>query len=130
MSRTRTTAANLLAVALLIISLLMLLHLPVACARHVAVLKADSSSGMNIRLGDVGIAKEPTSANGVVQRPASSGRRPTAASRTVEMRTSTSTKHHRDEAAKMYDMLRRDYAWKARRRSPINNGEPLQEEQP
>uniref|UniRef100_A0A0E0DF39 DUF4408 domain-containing protein n=1 Tax=Oryza meridionalis TaxID=40149 RepID=A0A0E0DF39_9ORYZ len=137
MSSRRTSAANLLAVALLIISLLLLplLHLPVAHARHVAVLKAtDSSSAISIRSGHV----EPTPASGAVQRrPASSGannpgggrRRPAASSRsTVEMRASAWAKHHRDEVARMHEMLKRDYASKARRRSPINNGEPSLEE--
>uniref|UniRef100_A0A0E0KRN1 Uncharacterized protein n=1 Tax=Oryza punctata TaxID=4537 RepID=A0A0E0KRN1_ORYPU len=135
MSRRRTSAANLLAVALLIISLLLLplLHLPVARARHVAVLKAtDSSSAISIRSGHV----ELTSAT--KRRPASSGannrgggRRRPAASRTttVEMRTSAWTKHHRDEVARMHEMLKRDYASKARRRSPINNGEPSLEDE-
>ncbi|XP_062225875.1 uncharacterized protein LOC133924385 [Phragmites australis] len=54
----------------------------------------------------------------------SAGARP----RTVELRAAAK---HGDAANEMYDMLRRDYAWKARRRRPINNGaEPLQEKGP
>ncbi|XP_006653502.1 uncharacterized protein LOC102701077 [Oryza brachyantha] len=131
MSGSRT---GVLAVAmLLVVSLLMVLQLPVARARHVAVLRAtdDSGSAMNnIRSAEAGVAKEPTSASGAVHSQASSGRRPTVS--TAEMRTpSTSTaEHRRDEVAKLHDMLKRDYAWRARRRSPINNGEPLEEESP
>ena len=85
--------------------------------------------------------QEPTPASGAVQRrPASSGasnrggggrrRRAAASSRsTVEMRASAWAKHHRDEVARMHEMLKRDYASKARRRSPINNGEPSLEEE-
>ncbi|KAF8703384.1 hypothetical protein HU200_032185 [Digitaria exilis] len=48
--------------------------------------------------------------------------------RTVEMRAATK---HGDAAAEVYDMLRRDYAWKASRRRPINNGAtPLQVKKP
>jgi hypothetical protein len=45
------------------------------------------------------------------------------------MRASAWAKHHRDEVARMHEMLKRDYASKARRRSPINNGEPSLEEE-
>lgn len=52
------------------------------------------------------------------------GRRP----RTVEMRAA---RKHGDAAAEMYAMLKRDYAWKASRRRPINNGAtPLQVKKP
>uniref|UniRef100_A0A0D9W605 DUF4408 domain-containing protein n=1 Tax=Leersia perrieri TaxID=77586 RepID=A0A0D9W605_9ORYZ len=146
-SRRTSTAANVLVVALLIISLLMPLHLPVAYARHVAVLKStdsSSNSGINIRSGDVNVftfTKEQTSASGAEQRSTTDAnnsgenpgrRRLTAGGRTVEMRTSASaTKHHRgNEINRIYEMLKRDYSSRARRRSPINNGEPLQEELP
>lgn len=54
---------------------------------------------------------------------ANAGSRP----RTAEMRTPT---NRRDAATELYDMLKRDYASRASRRSPINNGEALQEEEP
>ena len=48
--------------------------------------------------------------------------------RTVEMRTA---RRHGDAAAELYNMLRRDYAWKASRRRPINNGvKPFQVKKP
>jgi len=48
--------------------------------------------------------------------------------RTVEMRTA---RRHGDAAAELYDMLRRDYAWRASRRRPINNGvKPFQVKKP
>ncbi|KAL5215327.1 hypothetical protein ABZP36_004479 [Zizania latifolia] len=104
---------------------------PFPYLHNVAVLKADSGMNDIVRSGDhEGVAKEPSSAHGGVhrRRPANSsgvnpGRRPGTAW-TVEIRASTTK--HQDEATKMYDMLRKDYAWKARRRSPINNGEPLE----
>ena len=48
--------------------------------------------------------------------------------RTVEMRAA---RRHGDAAAELYNMLRRDYAWKASRRRPINNGvKPFQVKKP
>lgn len=60
-----------------------------------------------------GITKATTGATATAT--ASAGSRP----RTVKMRAAWK---HGDAAAEMYDMLRRDYAWKASRRRPINNG--------
>ncbi|KAK3144525.1 hypothetical protein QOZ80_4AG0314250 [Eleusine coracana subsp. coracana] len=177
--------SSLLVAALLIISLLTH-HLPVSCARHVAVLKVDD--GFNNR-GDTNLGKEPASASAgdVVakkefkgrklgarnieeakaigvngdrketadtsnpkpqgsqkkqqglagssaeaarhRRPAGSATSAGAGSRprTVEMRAAGK---HADPATEMYDMLRRDYAAKAKRRRPINNGVPMQDEEP
>jgi hypothetical protein len=59
--------------------------------------------------------KATTRAAAMATTAASAGSRP----RTVKMRAAAK---HGDAAAEMYDMLRRDYAWKAKRRRPINNG--------
>ncbi|KAK3142349.1 hypothetical protein QOZ80_4BG0345400 [Eleusine coracana subsp. coracana] len=63
------------------------------------------------------------------RRPAGSATSAGAGSRprTVEMRAAGK---HADPATEMYDMLRRDYAAKAKRRRPINNGVPFQDEEP
>ncbi|KAE8813983.1 hypothetical protein D1007_08908 [Hordeum vulgare] len=52
-----------------------------------------------------------------------SGSRPV---RTVEMRAAR--RHRVDAAEEMHDMLRRDYAWRARGRKPIHNDEPRDDE--
>jgi hypothetical protein len=46
----------------------------------------------------------------------------------VELRTAA--RKHADPVSEVYDMLRRDYRWRATRHRPINNGEPLQYEEP
>ncbi|TKW04865.1 hypothetical protein SEVIR_7G137900v4 [Setaria viridis] len=142
MSRRRTSAKSLLALVLLIIVSLLTLHAPIAFARHVVVLNPndgvnnrgdsknlsevlasastdDSAANKGVfsgrKLGvankEEGITKATTGATAT----ASAGSRP----RTVKMREAWK---HGDAAAEMYDMLRRDYAWKASRRRPINNG--------
>lgn len=65
--------------------------------------------------------KEGTKATvGATTTTTSAGSRP----RTVEMRAAAK---HGDAVTEMYDMLRRDYASRASRRRPINNGAtPLQ----
>ncbi|CAN6228459.1 unnamed protein product [Urochloa humidicola] len=127
---------NLLALVLLIVSLLTL-HAPIACARNVVVL--NPNSGLNNRGDDKSLANVLSSAStddvaankgfsgrklGAPNKEAaieatgattSAGSRP----RTVKMRAAGK---HGDAAAEMYEMLRRDYAWKASRRRPINNG--------
>ncbi|XP_062184629.1 uncharacterized protein LOC133888409 [Phragmites australis] len=139
----RTSAVTLLLVVTLLVSLLAP-HLPIACARHVVVLHANN--GLNNR-GNMDLAKEPSSASndGSAAKKGLSGRKLGAGNkeeavgatgatttsagprlRTVEMRAAAK---QGDAATEMYDMLRRDYGWKASRRRPINNGaEPLQEE--
>ncbi|KAL6650875.1 hypothetical protein ACP70R_009800 [Stipagrostis hirtigluma subsp. patula] len=146
MSCTRTRATSLIVVAALLVSLLTP-HLPTACARHVVVLKANNGLNNN---GDMvsHLAKELWSASAdddSAVRKEFSGRKLAAGNkeeaaeakgattparsppRTVQMRVAAK---HGDAATEMYDMLRRDYAYKASRRRPINNGVPLQEEEP
>ncbi|RLM73603.1 hypothetical protein C2845_PM15G11170 [Panicum miliaceum] len=140
---------SLLALVLLIVSLLTL-HAPVASARHVVVLNpnngpdnrgdnknlgkelasastddlAASSKGLSGRKLGAAPNKEETKATMGATAATSAGRRP----RTVEMRAA---RRHGDAAAELYDMLRRDYAWKASRRRPINNGAtPFQVKKP
>ncbi|CAN6268166.1 unnamed protein product [Urochloa humidicola] len=130
---------NLLALVLLVVSLLTL-HAPIACARNVVVLNPNSRP--NNRGDDKSLAKVLFSAStddvaakgfsgrklGAPNKEAANeatgattatttsvGSRP----RTVKMRAAGK---HGDAAAEMYEMLRRDYAWKASRRRPINNG--------
>ncbi|CAN6235291.1 unnamed protein product [Urochloa humidicola] len=140
MSCRGTSAMNLLALVLLIVSLLTL-HAPISCARHVVVL--NPNNGPNNRGDDdKSLAKVFSSAStddvaankgfsgrklgapnkdgtkttmGTTAAADSAGSRP----RTVEMRAA---RKHGDAAAEVYEMLRRDYAWKASRRRPINNG--------
>ncbi|OEL32576.1 hypothetical protein BAE44_0006404 [Dichanthelium oligosanthes] len=144
----RTSAVSLLVVALLMASLLTL-HAPVACARHVVVLDPNyvlHNRGDNKNLANVlaSASTDNVAANkgfsgrklGAPHKEAANkamGATPTATSagsrpRTVEMRAAGK---HGDAAAEMYDMLRRDYASKASRRRPINNGAtPLQVQKP
>lgn len=141
----RTSAMSLVVVILLIVSLLTL-HLPTACARHVVVLNPNNN-GLDNR-GNENLAKalastddDDLAANKVISErklgapnnkegtkatvgatttTTSAGSRP----RTVEMRAAAK---HGDAVTEMYDMLRRDYASRASRRRPINNGAtPLQ----
>ncbi|KAF8715010.1 hypothetical protein HU200_027556 [Digitaria exilis] len=141
-----------LVAALLIIVSLLTLHVPIACARHVVVL--NPSNGLHNRGGNQNHAKVLASASTddvvAANKGLFSGRKlgapnkeegaktttmgSTATSaagwrpRTVEMRAA---RKHGDAAAEVYDMLRRDYAWKASRRRPINNGAtPLQVKKP
>ncbi|KQJ83054.1 uncharacterized protein LOC106865637 [Brachypodium distachyon] len=101
-SRSTSTVVGLLVVALLF-STFLAPHLPAASARHVAVFKAkDDATG------------QAEAAGGRSSRPGRTS--------TVEMRGGDAW-----AAAEMQDMLKRDYAYKARRRSPIHNDEPLQE---
>ncbi|KAJ1271417.1 hypothetical protein BS78_06G126800 [Paspalum vaginatum] len=138
MSCRRTSAMNLFVLVLLIASLLAL-HLPTVRARHVAVANPDNglNSGATKNLAKPSTddlaakkefswrrhgasSKEGAGAIGATTTTISAGSRP----RTVEMRAAAK---HGDAIAEMYNMLRRDYAWRARRRRPINNGAtPLQ----
>ncbi|KAL6845775.1 hypothetical protein ACP4OV_024350 [Aristida adscensionis] len=146
MGCTRTRATSLLVAITLLVAMLTP-HLPVACSRHVVVLKADNGLNNN---GDVYLAKDlslaSTDDESAMKR-GFSGRKlaapneeeaaeakgaatPAAAAsraRTVRMRAAA---RHGDAAAEMYEMLRRDYAYRASRRRPINNGVPRQEEKP
>ncbi|KAM3387528.1 hypothetical protein ACQJBY_010395 [Aegilops geniculata] len=118
MSCSRISSAALV-VALLFFPLLTL-YLPTACARHVVVLEA--KDGLNIGGGrhvdvvgdDAGKAVPVSNAGG--SRPV----------RTVEL--PAARRHRVDAADELHDMLRRDYAWRARRRKPIHNDEPRDDE--
>ncbi|PUZ47550.1 hypothetical protein GQ55_7G174700 [Panicum hallii var. hallii] len=147
-SRRTRSAMNLLVAVLLIVSLLTL-HAPVAGARHVVVLNPNNN-GLNNKGDNKNLAMVPASAltddlaatskgfsgrklgapnkeetkTAMGSTTTSAGWRP----RTVEMRAA---RRHGDAAAELYDMLRRDYAWKASRRRPINNGvKPFQVKKP
>uniref|UniRef100_A0ACD5UBW4 Uncharacterized protein n=1 Tax=Avena sativa TaxID=4498 RepID=A0ACD5UBW4_AVESA len=116
MSCRKTSAISLLVVALLFSSILSP-RLPTACARHVVSLKDIRQAG-HVAGDDAGKATpHPVVANAGGSRPPE----------TVEMRGAT--KHnHRDAAAELNDMLKRDYAYRASRRKPIHNDEPLEDE--
>ncbi|CAD6260602.1 unnamed protein product [Miscanthus lutarioriparius] len=142
----RTSAMSLVVVILLIVSLLTI-HLPTACARQVVVLNPNNNGLDNRGNENLGEAlastddddlaaskvlpgpgrklgapnKEGTKATeGATTTTTSAGSRP----RTVKMRAAAK---HGDAVTEMYDMLRRDYASRASRRRPINNGAtPLQ----
>ncbi|CAL5031573.1 unnamed protein product [Urochloa decumbens] len=129
---------NLLALVLLIVSLLTP-QAPIACARHVVVL--NPNTGLNNRGDDKSLAKVLFSAstddvaankgysgrklgapNKQEGNKATMGARGTSASSRPRMVKMRAAGKHGDAAAEMYEMLRRDYAWKASRRRPINNG--------
>jgi len=83
---------------------------------------ADSKGFSGRKLGAPN--KEETKATMGSTATSAAGWRP----RTVEMRAA---RRHGDAAAELYNMLRRDYAWKASRRRPINNGvKPFQVKKP
>ncbi|AQK44161.1 uncharacterized protein [Zea mays] len=113
MSCIRRTSAIMssLAVSILLIVSLLTLHLPIACGRrHVVVLNPSDNGMMNSR------GKKVSSTVGAAAA--------AATTRTVKMRAAVK---HGYAVAEVYEMLRRDYASKARRRRPINNGAtPLQ----
>ncbi|VAH48615.1 uncharacterized protein LOC119367917 [Triticum dicoccoides] len=119
MSCTRISGA-VIVFALLFAPLLLMLCLPLACARHVVALEA--KDGLNIGGGrhvdvvgdDAGKAVRVSNHGG--SRPA----------RTVEL--PAARRHRVDAADELHDMLRRDYAWRARRRKPIHNDEPRDDE--
>ncbi|CAL5068334.1 unnamed protein product [Urochloa decumbens] len=130
---------NLLALVLLIVSLLTP-QAPIACARHVVVL--NPNTGLNNRGDDKSLAKVLFSAStdDVAANKGYSGRKlgapnkqegnkatmgattASAGSRPRMVKMRAAGKEQGDAAAEMYEMLRRDYAWKASRRRPINNG--------
>ncbi|KAM0881321.1 hypothetical protein ACQ4PT_033012 [Festuca glaucescens] len=103
-----TSAISLLVVALLFSSL------RTASARHVVTLKDIRG---HVAGDDARKAPDPVVVNAGGSRPL----------RTVETRGATKH-HHRDAAAEMNTMLRRDYAYRASRRKPIHNDEPLEYE--
>ncbi|KAM0913511.1 hypothetical protein ACQ4PT_012111 [Festuca glaucescens] len=111
MSCRMTSAISLLVVALLFSSLLTP-HL--ASARHVVTLKDIRG---HVAGDDAGKAPDPVVVNAGGSRPL----------RTVETRGAT-MHHHRDAAAEMNTMLSRDYTYRASRRKPIHNDEPLEDE--
>ncbi|CAL5016487.1 unnamed protein product [Urochloa decumbens] len=136
--RGTSSAMNLLALVLLIVSLLTP-HAPIACARHVVVL--NPNTGLNNRGDDKSLAKVLFSAStdDLAANKGFSGRKlgapnkegnkaimgattTSAGSRPQMVKMRAAGKKHGDAAAEMYEMLRRDYAWKASRRRPINNG--------
>ncbi|KAI5014764.1 uncharacterized protein LOC123430393 [Hordeum vulgare subsp. vulgare] len=115
MSRRRISSA-VLVVALLLSPLLLTLYLPTACARHVMVLGA--KDGLNI-----GGRRHQVVGDDAGKAVPVGGSRPV---RTVEMRAAR--RHRRDAADEMHDMLRKDYAYRARGKKPIHNDEPLDDE--
>ncbi|KAF7016881.1 hypothetical protein CFC21_030401 [Triticum aestivum] len=118
MSCTRISGA-VLVFALLFAPLLLTLCLPLACARHVVALEA--KDGLNIGGGRQQVVGDD--AGKAVPVSNAGGSRPV---RTVEL--PAARRHRVDAAEELHDMLRRDYAWRARRRKPIHNDEPRDDE--